>query len=69
MKKTPATFSNRDFLGRVVWKAEEGGKGFVLVSEPMLESDKRPVVKDVLRGSYWMSVKVVRVDEKWSALE
>jgi hypothetical protein len=42
-KQMPAVISNRDFLGRAIWKkAEEGG--FVVVTAPE-ESTKRPANK------------------------
>jgi hypothetical protein len=66
-KKTPDVISNRDFLGRVLWRAE--GSGFVLVADPQEESARRPLVKDVVRGKYYMAVKITRVDDTWTKLE
>jgi hypothetical protein len=55
-KQTPAVISNRDFLGRAVWKKEGGG--FVVVAFPE-ESTKRPANKKsgakedfAVRGKY-----------------
>ncbi|GMI32162.1 hypothetical protein TeGR_g11318 [Tetraparma gracilis] len=67
VKKTPGVISNRDFLGRVLWRAE--GSGFVLVADPQEESARRPLVKDVVRGKYYMAVKITRVDDTWTKLE
>jgi hypothetical protein len=49
-KQTPAVISNRDFLGRAIWKKAEGG-GFLFVTTPE-ESEKRSTSVDVVRATF-----------------
>ncbi|GMI30488.1 hypothetical protein TeGR_g8045 [Tetraparma gracilis] len=78
-KQTPAVISNRDFLGRAVWKEAEGG-GFVVVAVPE-ESTKRPANKRkgsrkkssakgdfAIRGTYKSIMKIEKVDNEWTRI-
>ena len=77
-KQTPAVISNRDFLGRAVWKKEGGG--FVVVAVPE-ESTKRPANKRrgnhkkssakgdfAIRGTYKSITKIEKVDNEWTKI-
>jgi len=65
-KRTPKIISDRDFLGRVVWKKE--GRGFVLVTCPE-ESDARPITDRVVRAKYPSSMKITRKNDTETTLE
>ena len=79
-KRTPKIISDRDFLGRIVWKKE--GDGFLLVTSPV-ESEARPItdsvgrrgsrrrssVKSVVRGEYLSAMRINRKIDKDTTLE
>jgi len=65
-KRTPKIISDRDFLGRVVWKKE--GEGFVLVTSPE-ESDSRPIMNGVVRGKYLSAMRIKRENDGEATIE
>ncbi|GMI22418.1 hypothetical protein TeGR_g13348, partial [Tetraparma gracilis] len=78
-KQMPAVISNRDFLGRAVWKKAEDG-GFVVVTAPE-ESLKRPANKRrgsrkkssmkgdfAIRGTYKCATRIEKVDNEWTRI-
>jgi hypothetical protein len=71
-KQTPAVISNREFLGRMVWKKDGGG--FVVVVGPE-ESTKRPANKKgsakvdfAIRGTYKSITSIEKVDNEWTRI-
>jgi len=60
-KRTPKVISDRDFLGRAVWKKE--GDGFVYVTSPE-ESEARPMTDSVVRGKYLSAMRIARKNDK-----
>ncbi|GMI35859.1 hypothetical protein TeGR_g6190, partial [Tetraparma gracilis] len=65
-KQTPAAISNRDFLGRSVWRRVTGG-GFLVVAVPEV-SKKRSSVEDAVRGTYRSATKIEKVDSEWTRI-
>ena len=58
-KKTPRAISDRDFLGRVLWKRTN--EGFLFVTSPE-ESDARPITDSVVRAKYPSSMYLIHPD-------
>jgi len=65
-KRTPKIISDRDFLGRVVWKAK--GQGFVVVTSPE-ENALRPITDSAERGKYPSAMKIERKNDRETVLE
>ena len=66
-KKTPAIIADRDFLGRVLWRAEVG-EGYLQAVRPE-ENGKRPTPHGVVRGKYPSAVKITKIGVKESKFE
>jgi len=65
-KRTPKIISNRDFLGRVVWKAK--GQGFVLVTSPR-ENALRPITDSAERGKHPSAMRIERKNDRETVIE
>jgi len=65
-KRSPKILSDRDFLGRCVWKKE--GEGFVYVTSPE-ESEARPIADGVVRGKFPSAMKIKRENDKETTIE
>ena len=67
-KRTLAIIANRDFLGRVVWKATS--VGFDLVSTPEVAVFKgRPHLPGVVRGTYPSAIKITTIGNSEAEIE
>jgi hypothetical protein len=60
IKKLPAAFSNRDFMGLVVWKRISDEK-LVMVSDPREDAELRPRTRDVVRGKFPLFLQITRL--------
>jgi len=65
-KRSPKILSDRDFLGRCVWKKE--GEGFVYVASPE-KSEARPIADGVVRGKFPSAMKIKRKNDKETTIE
>jgi len=65
-KRTPKIISDRDFLGRGLWKKE--GEGFVYLTSPE-ENDARPITDSVVRGKYPSAMRIKRKNDLETTLE
>jgi hypothetical protein len=66
-KKTPKIISDRDFLGRTIWKKIESG--YLYVAIPVEDDVLRPPLPGVVRARYPSAMKIERLGDNKTKLE
>jgi hypothetical protein len=62
----PRPLQNRDYVGRLVWKAR--GTGFVCISVPT-STVARPPRQDTVRATFLSAMKIIRINDTETRLE